>query len=158
MPESLLPALRTGIKHVIMTLPQSSGHSILRRESLAFVIIIMLTWASEIIYLPHLLYGEPAEFLWGRVLVRTGVVLAIWAWVHFATRRLLRRLHELEEFLLVCSWCRKVGHEGKWLTMEEYFGSRFATETSHGICPECAGQVRKNGADRTATRVSRPPH
>jgi len=51
---------------------------------------------------------------------------------------MLKRLHQLEEFLLVCSWCRKVGHEGKWLTMEEYFGSKFATETSHGICPECA--------------------
>jgi len=140
-----------------MTSSQSSGHSILRRSALAFSTIILLTWLAEIIYLPHRLYGEPAEFLWGRVLIRTAVIVAIWAWVHITTRRLLRRLHELEEFLLVCSWCRKVGYEGKWLTMEEFFGSKFATETSHGICPECAGMVRKSGGDRTAARLSRPP-
>jgi hypothetical protein len=135
----------------------TSGRSILLRESIGFSVIILLTWLAEIVYLPHLLYAEPAEFLWGRVLVRTGVILAIWAWVHFTTRRVLRRLHELEEFLLVCSWCRKVGHEGKWLTMEEYFGSKFETETSHGICPECAENLRKTGNTRTAARVSRPP-
>lgn len=85
-----------------------------------------------------MLFGEPAEFNWLRVLGRTAVVLAVWGWVHLTTRRLLKRLHHLEEFLLVCSWCRKVGHEGEWLTMEEYFGSKFDTPTSHGICPECA--------------------
>jgi len=26
--------------------------------------------------------------------------------------------------------------------MEEYFGSRFATETSHGICPECVQKAK----------------
>jgi hypothetical protein len=140
-----------------MTPTKTSARSILRREAIAFSIIILLTWLAEFIYLPHRLYGEPAEFLWSRVLFRTGVILAIWAWVHFATRRLLRRLHELEEFLLVCSWCRKVGHEGRWLTMEEYFGSKFETETSHGICPGCADKVREGG-NRTATRVTRPPH
>lgn len=141
-----------------MTPAQSSGHSILKREAIAFSSIIALTWLAEMVYLPHRLYGEPAEFLWGRVLVRTAVIVAIWAWVHFATRRLLRRLHELEEFLLVCSWCRKVGHEGRWLTMEEYFGSKFETETSHGICPECAAKVRQQpGGTRAATRVTRPP-
>ncbi|HEY8995902.1 MAG TPA: hypothetical protein VIM71_14650 [Lacunisphaera sp.] len=140
-----------------MTPSQTSGRSILKREAIAFSSIIALTWLAEIVYLPHLLYGEPAAFLWGRVLVRTAVILAVWAWVHFATRRLLRRLHELEEFLLVCSWCRKVGHEGRWLTMEEYFGSKFDTETSHGICPECANTLRKVGGDRVAARVSRPP-
>jgi hypothetical protein len=140
-----------------MTPPHTSGRSILQREAVAFCGIIALTWFAEIIYLPHRLYGEPAEFLWGRVLIRTAVIIAIWAWVHLATRRLLRRLHELEEFLLVCSWCRKVGHEGQWLTMEEYFGSKFETTTSHGICPECAGKVREMPGTRSATRVSRPP-
>ena len=66
------------------------------------------------------------------------MVLAIWLRMHLTTKRLLKRRHHLEEFLLVCSWCRKVGHQGEWLTMGEYFGSRFDTPTSHGICPECA--------------------
>jgi hypothetical protein len=115
-----------------------SANSILRQETLGFSLIIVLIWATEVFQLQHVLFREPASLNWHRAFIRTGVVALIWIWVHLATKRLLKRLHQLEEFLLVCSWCRKVGHEGKWLTMEDYFDSKFATETSHGICPECA--------------------
>lgn len=135
-----------------MTHTSKSGTSILRKEAIGFTIIIALTWLAEIIFLPHLLYNEPREFLWARVLIRTGVILAIWAWVHFTTRRLLRRLHELEGFLLVCSWCRKVGQDGGWLTMEEYFDFHLATGTSHGICPACA--EKQLATHRRARRVA----
>lgn len=126
-----------------------SGRSIRSRVTIGFVVIV-LTWLAELLRLPHLLYGEDADFRWGRVLCRTVVRLGIWGWVQFTIRRLLRRLHELEEFLLVCSWCRRLGHQGRWLTMEEFFDSRLATETSHGICPECAG--KQFAAHRSATR------
>ena len=118
--------------------PKKTADSILRQETLGFSLIIVLLWAVEVFQLQHVLFGERSSFNWQRAVVRTAVVLLIWVWVYIATKRMLKRLHQLEEFLLVCSWCRKVGHEGKWLTMEEYFGSKFATETSHGICPECA--------------------
>lgn len=118
--------------------PKKPADSILRQETLGFSLIIVLLWAVEVFQLQHVLFGERSSFNWQRAVVRTAVVLLIWVWVYIATKRMLKRLHQLEEFLLVCSWCRKVGHEGKWLTMEEYFGSKFATETSHGICPECA--------------------
>lgn len=115
-----------------------SASSILRQEALGFILLIVLSWASEALQVPHRLFGESGDFNWRRAASRTVIVVLIWIWVHIATKKLLKRLHQLEEFLLVCSWCRKVGHEGQWLTMEEYFGSKFATETSHGICPECA--------------------
>lgn len=130
-----------------------SGRNILRREALGFAVFLVLIWVTEATHLPHLLFGEPAEFNWFRVIFRTLVTLAIWAWMHLTNRRLLRRLHELEEFLLVCSWCRRVGDRGDWLTMEEYFGSRLSTETSHGICPDCA--QKQLNTHRTAVRV--PP-
>ena len=114
------------------------AESILRKEAIGFSTIIVLSWATEFFHVPTLLFGEPHDFNWHRALLRTVVVLGIWLWVHRATKRLLARLHYLEEFLLICSWCRKVGHDGQWLTMEEYFGSKFSTETSHGMCPECA--------------------
>jgi len=137
-----------------MNAGNSGGEPVLRRAAFGFSLVILLTWVAEIIRLPHLLYGEPPAFLWSRVLLRTVVMLVIWAWVHFAARRLLRRLHHLEEFLLVCSWCRKVGHEGEWLSMEEYFGSKFSTATTHGICPACS---RSQLQQHRATRVSPPP-
>lgn len=128
---------------------KASGRTVLRRENFGFALILVINWAAEVARLPHLLYGEPSEFNWFRVLLRSGVILLVWAWVYFTTRSLIRRLHHLEEFLLVCGWCRKVGHEGTWLTMEQYFGRNFHTQTSHGICPECSVKTR----DRLAQMI-----
>lgn len=117
-----------------------SGSSILRAQTAGFIGLIAIAWAAEILRVPHVFFGEPPEFMWTRVVVRTVGIALIWLLVHLTTRRLLRRLHELERFLRICSWCRRVGHKGHWLTLEEYFNSRFATGTSHGICPDCAAQ------------------
>ena len=121
---------------------------------MGFCLMLLFVWVAEIVGVPHHFFGEPPGFVLTRVLFRTVVILAIWLWVHLTTRRLLRRLNHLEEYLLICSWCRKVGHEGKWLSLEEYFGSRLNTETSHGICPECSG--KQMTAQRTVTRVNKP--
>jgi hypothetical protein len=86
-----------------MTSKPSTSTSILRRETLGFSLMLVLIWAVEILGVPQRFFHEPAGFVWTRVLVRTGIVLVIWAYVHFTNRRMLRRLHELEEFLLVCS-------------------------------------------------------
>ncbi len=136
-----------------MSLTPKTARSILRRQAYGFLLLISAIWLVEILHVPHLLYGVAADFNLPRVLVRTVFVLAIWLGVHLTTRRLLRRLHELEEFLLVCSWCRRLGHQGGWVTMEEYFGSQLSTGTSHGICPDCA--EKQFTAHRKATRV--PP-
>ena len=113
------------------------GDSILWIEAFGFSLLIVLSWLTEAIRVPHFLFGEPFVANWHRAALRTVVILLIWAWVHLATRRLLKRLHYLEEFLRICGWCRKVCHDGEWLKMEDYFNSKFATRTSHGICPEC---------------------
>jgi len=136
----------------------NSGESILRKEAIGFSAIIVLSWATEVFHFPSLLFDEPHSFNWHRAALRSVVVLAIWIWVHLATKRLLKRLHHLEEFLRICSWCRKIGYDEGWLTMEEYFGSKFDTQTSHGICPECAKKAR-GGASKPpmplAERVGR---
>jgi hypothetical protein len=117
---------------------KASGATVLRRENIGFALILFFSWAAEIVRLPHLLYGDPDGFNWFRVTLRSVVILAVWAWVYLTTRALIKRLHYLEKFLMVCSWCRKVGQDGQWLTMEQYFGAKFDTQTSHGICPECS--------------------
>jgi len=129
-----------------------SARSILRLQATAFCCMLVSILAVEFFHIPHLLYGVPAEISIPRTLVRLSVVLSIWGFVHFTTRRLLRRLHELEGFLRVCSWCRRVGDQGEWMVMEEYFDSRLATETSHGICPDCAHC--QLASQRMATRVN----
>ena len=112
-------------------------NSILWIEAFGFSTLIALSWLTEIFKFPHYLFGEPFAPNWHRAILRTIVVLLIWAWVFFLTRRLLTRLHHLEEFLRICSWCRKVCSEDEWLKLEDYFNSRFSTRTSHGMCPDC---------------------
>jgi hypothetical protein len=112
-------------------------NSILWIEAFGFSFIIALSWLTEVLRIPHFIFSEPFTPNWHRAMLRTVVVALIWAWVHLATRRLLKHLHHLEEFLRICSWCHKVCHDGEWLDMEKYFNSKFATKTSHGMCPEC---------------------
>lgn len=119
-----------------------SGGRVLRRVNIGFALILAVNWAAEVADLPHQLYGDPSGFNWFRVLLRSAVILGVWGWAYFTLRPLVRRLRHLEEFMLVCSWCRKVGHEGEWLTMEQFFGSKFDAQTSHGVCPTCAAQAR----------------
>jgi len=120
-----------------MKLTKGRSNTILWIEAFGFSFLILLSWLTEIARIPHLIFGEPFASNWHRAALRTIMILLVWTWVHLATRRLLKRLHYLEEFLRICSWCRKVCHEGEWLTLEEYFNSKFATQTSHGMCPEC---------------------
>lgn len=124
--------------------PRRNSECVLRRVGLGFGSILALVWFAEIARLPHHLLGEPNVFYWPRVLLRTAIVGGIWLWMHLTIARLLFRMRELEELLRICSWCRKVGYQGRWLSLEEFFGSAFATPTSHGICPDCAGKAKSN--------------
>ena len=111
-------------------------NSILWIEAVGFSFLILLSWLTELIEVPHFIFKEPIAPNWHRPFLRTVMILLVWGWVHFATRRLLQRLHYLEEFLRVCGWCRRVCHDDEWLTMEDYFDSKFATRTTHGMCPD----------------------
>jgi hypothetical protein len=106
-------------------------------EATGFSLLIVLSWLTEVIRIPHFLFNEPFSPNWHRALLRTLIIGLIWLWVHIVTRRLLKRLHYLEEFLRICSWCRKVCHDGQWMELEKYFSSKFATPTTHGMCPDC---------------------
>ncbi|MGH7942160.1 MAG: hypothetical protein ACREE6_02030 [Limisphaerales bacterium] len=121
-------------------------NTILWVEAAGFSLVIALSWLTELFRIPHYLFGEPFVPDWSRAMLRTLVIAAIWAWVYWLTWRLLKRLHYLEEFLHICSWCRKVSHDDEWLELEVFFSSKFATRTSHGMCPEC---LKKKVAELT---------
>lgn len=123
---------------------------ILWLEGCGFSLIVAFAWLTEIFHLPHFLFSDPPVINFYRALARTIVVVCVWVAVHLATRKLLIRLHHLEEFLRICSWCKKINHDGQWVTMEEYFGSALTTKTTHGICPQCEPLLGKSpGRDRT---------
>lgn len=121
--------------------PRKSTETVLRKVGLGFLVAIALIWIVEFFHIPHYLLGEPAVFYWPRVLLRTAIIGGIWLWMHLTIGRLLLRMRELEDMLRICSWCRKIGYQSRWVTLEDFFGAAFSTRTSHSICPACAASA-----------------
>ena len=116
---------------------RNKAQQILWYETLGFLCLIALSWANELFSLPHYLFGGGPHSNWHEATLETVFLLAVWLVVFFFTRRLLGRLYYLEGFLRVCAWCRKIGHEEDWRTLEDYFAHGFDIKTSHGMCPSC---------------------
>jgi hypothetical protein len=106
-------------------------------ESLGFVFLITLSWLNELISLPHLIFGNGPHSNLHEAAMESTALIIVWALVIVFTKRLMRNLFYLDGFLRVCAWCRKIGHEDEWTTLEDYFSRGFEIETSHGMCPEC---------------------
>lgn len=75
--------------------------------------------------------------------------------LHVAERiiGLAQQVKQLESFLPVCTYCKKIRDDQKyWQEMESYFSQRQGTKFSHGVCPDCynqvmAPQLKKMGID-----------
>ncbi len=68
---------------------------------------------------------DPQE-LWMRLRVAERIL-------HFTTQ-----VQKLEEFLPICSYCKKIRDDGNyWQQIESYINERTGSEFSHSICPDC---------------------
>ena len=120
---------------------QVKPNNIISYELIGFTIIILLIWMDEIFCLPTLLFGGLYTPDYHEAVVETSVALLVAVPVIHFTKKLLNRLHYLEGLLRVCAWCKKIGHDGQWISLEKYFEHQFDTKTSHGICPECSAKM-----------------
>ncbi len=51
-------------------------------------------------------------------------------------------IQELEQLLPICSNCKKYRTEdGEWRQIEEFFDRRGGLKLTHGICPDCFGNL-----------------
>ena len=110
-------------------------------EATGFSATITLSWVNELFGLPGIIFGGPVTPNWHEAVIETFIALLVWSAVYLMTRKMIKRLHYLEEFLRLCAWCRKIGYNDEWISIEEYFVREFAIETSHGICPECVKKL-----------------
>ena len=124
---------------------------ILWYETAGFLFLITLSWLNELVSLPHLIFGSGEHSSVHEAMIETLVLLAVWLVVIVFTKRLMRHLFYLDGFLRVCAWCRKIGHEDEWTTLEDYFARGFAIETSHGMCPACGEKWDKETKKCVAT-------
>ncbi len=136
----------TDIKH------RAKLRRILWIETLGFLTIITLTWLDEMMQLPVRIFGGVAFPNWRESALETLIALAVWLVVFISTKKLLEHLYYLEDFLRLCAWCRRVGDNGAWVSFEDFFASRLDTQTSHGICPDCAAKFNQKADNLRRTR------
>ncbi len=125
--------------------------TILAYEVVGFLAIIALSWINELLGLPSLIFGTDHLGGWHESLLETAIILLVAIPVLVLTRRLVTRLHYLEEFLRLCAWCRKLHLDNEWVPVEEFLQRKFDTQTSHGICPDGKAEQRKASVARRAS-------
>jgi hypothetical protein len=102
--------------------------------------------AGGLFGLPSLIFGDGHRVNWPESVLETAIIALVAIPVLVLTRRLVLRLHYLEEVVRVCSWCRKLD-----------------TRTSHGMCPtslaeqkgSCGGRAEAGG--KTVLTGAVPP-
>ncbi len=56
----------------------------------------------------------------------------------------LANVRQLEGFIAICSYCKRIRSDAQqWEQMERYISDHSHAQFSHGICPDCFEQVRK---------------
>ena len=107
-------------------------------QNLGFLGIMVLGFLDDLIKLPSLIFsGHSFDFLYQRTTLEMLLIFAVWFLVSNSTRRIMERLQYLEKFMRVCSWCRRINYQDRWMPLEEFMRQSFDTPTTHGICKDC---------------------
>jgi hypothetical protein len=107
-------------------------------QHLGFLAIIAICYFDELLKLPSLVFSaHPFLILYRRSTLEILLILVVWLLVVNSTRRLLKRVRHLEDFMRVCSWCRRIDYKGEWIPFEDFLERGFDTPTTHGICKDC---------------------
>jgi hypothetical protein len=112
---------------------------IIQLEILGFSAVIGASWINEVWGLPSLLYGgPPTSHNYEEALFETGWILLVMSFVLIITKMLLKQIRYLEGFLPVCSFCKSIRHEERWLALEQFMQERSNVRLTHSLCPGCA--------------------
>lgn len=106
-------------------------------QGAAFFLVLVLVWLDAIFAWHHWPRQVEHTVDWDQLRALTTAVAVLAVVVMLATHRLQARIMDLERFIRVCAWCRKVEMRHHWVEMEEFLSTKLHKETTHGICPEC---------------------
>ncbi|MFH1081037.1 MAG: hypothetical protein V1766_12410 [Pseudomonadota bacterium] len=125
---------------------------ILASELMGFLIVIMIVWLDEFIDLPHKLFGAPATHVnYIESIFETIIISVLAVIVILITHTLLKRI--LTGILPVCSFCKNIRVDGRWLPIDSYIRDHSEADFSHSICPQCAEENYGDLLD--LTRISK---
>ncbi len=120
-----------------------------------------------------LLTGRTADHANQREAIEAGVddfltkpldLQELWMRLRVAERilKFATQVQQLEAFLPICSYCKKVRDDHNyWTQIEAYINQRTGSEFSHSICPDCYTRIIIPEIDKlkapTTTPVAAPP-
>jgi hypothetical protein len=108
---------------------------------LAFGLVDLCIWWSEILDLPHRFFGEPAEPVhWQAAAAQTVCLALLLGFVVIVIRVFFKQIHYLEGFLPVCSFCKSIRVGDKWVPLERYLQEHTTVKMTHSLCSGCAKQ------------------
>ena len=125
------------------------GRRILALEFAGFQFVLLVILLDEFFDLESRLRGQPIQPInWFHFLLETGSVVVLMVVVMASTFWLFREIRRLESFVMVCAWCKKVRHEGQWISLERFLELHHESEASHGMCPECFAKETGKTSDK----------
>lgn len=84
----------------------------------------------------------------------------LWMRLRVAERilKFTTQVQQLEAFLPICSYCKKVRDDHNyWTQIEAYINQRTGSEFSHSICPDCYNRIIVPEIDRLKNPVAPKP-
>lgn len=106
-------------------------------QLMAFVLLICVVWAIEVLDLPRLIFGaDPSPFDLFRVcLVSAAIITAAIVTVGHTYEQQRGIINNL---LKACLYCHRIqGPNGSWEHVEEYFMKYYPISLERGPCPDC---------------------
>lgn len=123
-------------------------------EGCGFASLIALVWLDEYVLLPRdwlpSWYGLGG---WHESVVESVAIFLVAVACIVTSSYLVRRIRQLENFLKVCAWCRKVDMNGEWVPIEEYLSNIRNIECTHGMCADCANRVQVEWSRELGTSI-----
>jgi len=109
-------------------------------QAAVLMLFLVLTFANEVLDVPHFLLGDQAT-TWHQRVGEIGIEIAIFFMVFLLEvllfRRVARRIKILEGFIPICAACKKIRDQENWEEVEAYISEHSLAKFSHSICPEC---------------------
>ena len=84
----------------------------------------------------------------------------IWMRLRVAERilRFATEVRQLEAFLPICGYCKKVrDDQNYWQQIESYINERTGTDFSHSVCPDCYQRVVMPELDKLRSAAGKSP-
>jgi DNA-binding response OmpR family regulator len=161
--ESALEALAKEAVRVVVsdwTMPRLDGLELCRRvrarAGADYVYFILLTGRTA--DLPN--REQAADAGVDDFLTKPLDFTELWMRLRVAERilRFATQVRQLEAFLPICSYCKKVrDDQDYWQQIESYINARTGTDFSHSICPGCYTQVVLPQIEQLKAAAPNPP-